>query len=43
MRQKDIKFLSSKGLLEIIDGKPQPLRTLAYCDEYIANSNKSKR
>ena len=43
MRQKDIKFLASKGLLEIVDGKPQPLGTLAYCDEYVANSNKSKK
>ena len=42
VRQKDIKFLTSKGLLEMVDDRPQPLKTLSYYDEYMASRNKPK-
>lgn len=42
IRQKNIGCIGNKGLLEIVDGRLQPLGSLAYCDEYKTNRRKSK-
>lgn len=43
IRQKNINCIGNKGLLEVVDGRLQPLSSLAYCDEYNTNRGKLKQ
>lgn len=42
IRQKNIGCIGNKGLLEIVDGRLQPLDNLAYSEEYNTNRGKLK-